>query len=173
MSGAGKTAVGRELYLRLKPQVPDLVFLDGDLLRDVWGDRLGHTLEARKINADRICALCRLLDSQGIHVICAVLSIFPESQRWNREHYRQYFEVYLRVSRDELMARDLKGLYRQALGGTLTNVVGVDIPFPEPAAPDLVVDNQAAMTAASAADLILSTLATVAGAPGSSLQPSA
>jgi adenylylsulfate kinase len=165
MSGAGKTAVGRALYARLKPVVRNLVFLDGDLLREVWGDELGHSVAARRINADRIGALCRMLDQQDIHVICAVLSIFPAAQAWNRANYRQYFEVYLRVSEEELHRRDVRGLYRQALAGTRENVVGVDIPFPEPPSPDLVVDNEGGITVEAAVGAILDSLGRLQGAP--------
>lgn len=42
---------------------------------------------------------------------------------------------------DTLVARDSKGLYKQALAGEIENVVGVDIEFPIPLRPDLVIDN--------------------------------
>ena len=33
LSGAGKTTVGTRLAERLRPELPNLVYLDGDLLR--------------------------------------------------------------------------------------------------------------------------------------------
>ncbi len=141
MSGAGKTAIGREVFARLKERRPNVVFLDGDAVREIMGSDLGHTLEARRANAGRISRLCKYLDDQGIDVVCSILSIFHESQAWNREHLARYFEVYIRVPFDVLVARDSKGLYRAAREGRATNVVGVDIPFPPPPNPDLIVDN--------------------------------
>jgi len=141
MSGAGKTVIGKELYGLLKVRKPNVVFLDGDNIREIMGNDLGHTVADRNINAGRITRLCRYLDSQGIDVICAVLSIFHESQEWNRAHIPQYFEVFLQVPFDTLVARDSKGLYKQALAGEIENVVGVDIEFPIPLRPDLVIDN--------------------------------
>ncbi|MGD8841632.1 MAG: adenylyl-sulfate kinase, partial [Gammaproteobacteria bacterium] len=35
----------------------------------------------------------------------------------------------------------IKNLYARALKGEIPNVVGVDIPFPDPVNPDLVLDN--------------------------------
>lgn len=154
MSGSGKTTVGRRVYEQLKSKLPNLVFLDGDILRDVWGDHLGHSVTARKQNSDRITALCRLLDRQGIHAVCCVLSIFPQAQAWNRAHYSQYYEAYLQVSLDELIRRDTKGLYRQALAGEICDVVGVDIEFPQPAHPDRVIVNEGGTTAQQAAEII-------------------
>jgi adenylylsulfate kinase len=70
-----------------------------------------------------------------------VLSIFPEWQAWNRANIPDYSEVYLRVPLDVLAKRDRKNLYAPAMEGRVRNVVGVDIPFPEPAHADLVLDN--------------------------------
>lgn len=136
LSGSGKTTIGALLADRIREKHKNVVFLDGDILRDVWGDSPGHDMEGRRTNARRFSHLCRFLDSQGIHVVAAALSIFPEWQAWNRETFSQYFEVFLDVPMDILKARDTKGLYR----GEVANVVGADIPFPRPAKADLVID---------------------------------
>ena len=141
MSGAGKTAIGKEVYGLLRKKRANVVFLDGDIVREVIGDDLGHTIPERRINAGRVSRLCRFLDSQGIDVVCAILSIFHESQAWNRRTIPNYFEVYVRASFDTLVSRDSKGLYRGAKAGKIRNVVGVDIEFPPPANPDLVINN--------------------------------
>lgn len=141
LSGAGKTTVGSLLAERLRADLPNLVYLDGDLLRDVWGGALAHDLAGREVNAERTSKLCRMLDRQGVHVVAAVLSIFPHWQRWNRENLSDYFEVFLDVPMDVVVERDTKGLYRAALTGAAENVVGVDIPFPRPERADLVLDS--------------------------------
>ncbi len=136
LSGSGKTTLAKSLYDHLKPTCRHLALVDGDQLRNVFPDDVDHTVEGRRRNAARLSRLCRFLDGQDIHVVAAVLSIFPEWQAWNREHFSRYFEVFLDVPLDVVKARDTKGLY----GGTIPNVVGLDIPFPRPANPDLIVD---------------------------------
>ena len=42
---------------------------------------------------------------------------------------------------DTLKRRDVKGLYAGAASGKIKNVVGVDIEFPKPKAPDLTIDD--------------------------------
>jgi len=138
LSGAGKSTIGRLLADQLRQQHKNLVYLDGDDLRDVWGDLPGHTIDGRAINAQRISHLCRMLDSQGIHVITAILSIFPEWQAWNRDAFSRYHEVFLDVPLEVVQERDAKGLYAAAQTGRMENVVGVDIPFPRPPNPDFV-----------------------------------
>lgn len=140
MSGSGKTTLGKELYGRLKQEHKNLLFLDGDLLREVWGDNIGHTIEDRMINAHKISHLCKMLDSQGVHAVAAVLSIFPDWQKWNRNNFSQYFEVFLDVPLDILEARDPKQIYKKARCGEIKDVVGYDILFPEPVEVDLVLD---------------------------------
>ena len=143
LSGSGKTTIGKELYAIHKEEYKNTIFLDGDILREVWGDHLSHDINGRKINAHRISNLCLLLDKQNIHVIACVLSIFPEWQRWNRENFKNYFQIYLKCPISFLKKQDDKGLYKKAEMGNLKNVVGVDIPFPEPISSDLVLNNSA------------------------------
>ena len=141
MSNAGKTTIGREVYALLKKKGRNVVFFDGDIFREIMGNDLGHTIEDRKVNAWRISKLCKYLDSQGIDVVFAILSIFPDMQEWNRENIENYFEVYISVPYNILVERDSRGIYRRALAGEIKNVVGVDIDFPEPINPDLIIDN--------------------------------
>jgi len=141
LAGAGKTTVAREVFARLRQRKPNVVLLDGDDVRTIMGDDLGHSLEDRHRNAWRICRLCRYLDTQGIDVVCAILSIFGETQDWNRENLSRYFEVYIEVPLEVLRARDPKGLYSGALAGRIKNVVGIDLPFTPPHQADLVVNN--------------------------------
>jgi cytidine diphosphoramidate kinase len=141
MSGAGKTTLSEILHDRIKPRLPNLVRLDGDVIRSVFGNDVDHTVEGRRRNAVRLSALSKLLADQQIHVVAAVLSIFPDMRAWNREHIPDYVEVYVKSSMETLKRRDTKGLYARAFRGEIPNVVGVDIPFPEPTNPDLVIEN--------------------------------
>tara|TARA_B100001964_G_C13925023_1_gene461904 strand:- start:186 stop:698 length:513 start_codon:yes stop_codon:yes gene_type:complete len=141
LSASGKTAIGKEVYRQIKSGKENVVFLDGDMFRDIMGNDLGHTIQDRRTNAGRISRFCQYLDSQGIDVVCTVLSIFPDWLKWNRVNISEYFEIYVRVPFEVLLIRETKGLYKSALAGEKKNVVGVDIDFPEPVSPDLVVDN--------------------------------
>ncbi len=105
------------------------------------GNDLGHSREDREKNAYRFSHFCRFMDRQGIHLVCCVLSLFPEWQAWNRENLRQYFEIFLDVPLETLREREQKGLYNPAPEGKKNNVVGLDIPFDPPKNPDLVIDN--------------------------------
>lgn len=144
LSGAGKTTVGREVVRLWKQTAPNTVLVDGDEIRALFKHDQrpdAHTIEGRRVNAERITELCLWLDGQGVNAVVCILSIFPEMRAENRSRFSDYFETYLKVPLPALMARDEKGLYGKAVSGALTHVVGMDIPFPEPENPDLVVDN--------------------------------
>lgn len=141
MSASGKTTLAKEMYKLLNNRSKNWIYLDGDTVRNIFGEDLGHTVEERKINAGRISMLCKGLAENGYNVLACVLSIFPENQKENRETLQNYKEVYIRVSLNKLMERDNKSLYQSALDGAIKNVVGVDIDFPEPYMPDAIIDN--------------------------------
>jgi len=155
MSGAGKTVIGKDLYNKLKKEYSNLVFLDGDDFRTIFGNDVGYTIEDRKKNADRFYRMCKYLDKNGINVIVSILSIFPELRELNRKNYSAYFEVYIEVAFDVLIRRDSKGLYNKALKGEIKNVVGVDIKFPVPEFPDLIINNNDDISIDAISDQIL------------------
>jgi len=144
MSGAGKSTIGREVYLRLKRDEKQTVFIDGDEIRSVFKhDNLesSFNLDERRKNAERIVEICKWLDNQDIEVICCILCVFPDILKSNKNIYNKYMEVFVSAPLDILMMRDTKGLYKAGRKGTIKNVVGVDISFPEPESPDLVLDS--------------------------------
>jgi len=144
LSGSGKSTLGIELSKQLRTSEPNTVLLDGDDLRNVFAHNRGEepfTIKGRKINAERITALCELLDHQGINVVCCILSIFPEMRAENKQRFSRYFEVFMDAPLEVLKKRDVKGLYAAAQMGKMKNVVGVDIPFKRPTTSDMTIDS--------------------------------
>jgi adenylylsulfate kinase len=141
LSGAGKTVLAEHVVAEARKMTSNIVLVDGDVVREIFRHDLGHTIDDRFRNAERICRLCKFLSDQDINVVCAILSLFHESQTWNRENIEDYFEVYIEAPIEQLMERDSKGLYKKAFRGELQNVVGVDIEFVPPKRPDLVIPN--------------------------------
>ena len=137
LSGAGKTTIGRLWYEDLRARGVPAVFLDGDELRQVFGDDLGFTEADRRKSAMRNARLCALLGRQGLTVVCCTISMFHSVRAWNRANIPGYYEVYIEASMDTLRRRDQKGLYSQ----NVDNVAGVGLQVELPEAPDLVLDN--------------------------------
>ena len=140
ISAAGKTTLCSAIRGLLKPRVPELVVLDGDVVRAAFGNDLTHTEEDRVVQVNRLQSMAKVLEAQGIVVLVGVLYSHPELLAWNRDNFEEYFEVYLRITVDAAAARDPKGLYAKARGGALDNFTGIDAPYEAPLGPDLVID---------------------------------
>ena len=153
LSGAGKTTLAKEIISKVHEK--NVVLIDGDIIRKIISKNLGHTLEDRLENAGRICRLCKFLDNQGIHVVCAILSIFPESRLWNKNNIKNYYEVYIETPIDQLQKRDYKGLYRKFNEGKIKNVVGIDIKWQEPKNSNLIFDQSNKISPNKIANIIL------------------
>ena len=142
LSGAGKTTIGSEVFKLLKDKYNNTVFLDGDVIRDILGNDLGHDIEDRKKNAVRISKMCEFLTKQNINVVCATMSLFKEIHDLNKLNIKYYYEIYIDVNIEELVKRDSKGLYAKALKGEIKNVIGIDLPYDKPANPCMIINNE-------------------------------
>ncbi|MEK9660155.1 MAG: adenylyl-sulfate kinase [Alphaproteobacteria bacterium] len=140
MSGAGKTTIAEAMVAMLKPSIPELVLVDGDVIRELFGASLGYEEPARREQIGRIQRLSGWLSRQGQTVIVAALYAHPDLLAWNRENLPGYFEVYVDAPLTLLRERDSKGLYAGADSGRTPNVVGIDIPWHAPQQPDMVID---------------------------------
>lgn len=151
LSGAGKTAIGRQLYDRMREQYANLVFLDGDTLREVFGNDLGYTRDERIKCAMRYARLCRMFQEQGLNVICCTISMFDCVRSWNRNNIQNYREIYIKVSMKELARRNQKGLY----ASKTENIAGIQVAIEEPTNSDLILENEGSQSVTEMAELVI------------------
>lgn len=143
LSGAGKTTVGKLLFKYLKSKKENVVFLDGDIIREVYQVET-YDMASRKNLSFLYGRLCKMLSDQNIDVVIGVIAMFEECRQWNRENIENYKEIYLQVSMEELIRRDQKQLYSRALRHEISNVMGIDMDYEEPQNPDITIDNSGA-----------------------------
>lgn len=141
LSGSGKTTIGTLFYSYLLENKKNVVYLDGDTLREILGDTDKYFPSERKILAKRYSQLSKILTEQGIDVVITTISMFHEVREWNRENIENYNEIYIKVPIEVLISRDQKNLYSRALKGEIKNVIGVDVAVEEPRNPDVVIIN--------------------------------
>lgn len=136
LSNSGKTTLASNLAAKIKKINRNPIFLDGDALRDIFGDRR-YDLSSRKKIAYQYAGLCKLLTSQGFIVIIATISLFHEIHEWNRKNIGGYFEIFLDTSMEELIKRDTRNIYKLPGDILNKNVSGADLHAEFPIAPDL------------------------------------
>ena len=137
LSGSGKSYLSKRLQKKLNK---NFIIIDGDVIRSIFKNDLGHTRKDRKINAMRISKLVEFLSNNGLNIIVPVLSIFPEWLKWNRKNIKNYYEIFINVSLGNLIKRNSKKIYKKNKKLN-KNIVGLDIKFPIPKNPDLVLQN--------------------------------
>lgn len=141
LSGAGKSTISERLANELERLGRRTEILDGDVVRTHLSKGLGFLREDRDTNIARIAFVSSLLVRHGAAVIIAAISPFAQARQEARERIGDGFvEVYVRCDLDELVRRDVKGLYVKALRGEIPNFTGVSDPYEAPENPEVVVD---------------------------------
>ena len=155
LSAAGKTTLATAVTKRLRETGRPVVMLDGDELREALAVTDTHARDSRLVLAHKYSRLARMIARQGVTVVVGTVALFKEIHAWNRENLPGYFEVYLRVSIDELRRRDPKGIYRRYDAGEITDVAGLDLPVDEPSAPHLLIDYKPGVTPEAELEMLL------------------
>lgn len=142
LSGAGKSTIAAQLERELVALHREVEVLDGDVVRTHLSKGLGFSREDRDTNILRIAFVASLLTHHHVAVITAAISPYQETRDKAREQIGNFLEVYVSCSLDELIRRDVKGLYEKALRGELANFTGVSDPYEAPENPDVLVDTE-------------------------------
>ena len=160
LSGCGKSTLANAVDRRLHARGLRSFVLDGDnvrlglnaapaLLRDRYGEEaatrfgLGFGAADRAENIRRIGAVADLFAQAGIIALTAFIS----PNRRDRDAVRSalqpgdFVEVYVRAPLEVCEGRDPKGLYKKARAGEIKGFTGIDDPYEEPLAPEIVVDS--------------------------------
>jgi len=140
LSAAGKSTLSRMLVERLWAAEKPAFLIDGDQVRDLFGNKLGFDAASRRKQTQRIVKLTKWVIRQSLIPVVAINHPFEEDRVACREIFGGYFEVYLKCDVQECARRDTKKLYIPAMRGEKSNVLGVDLEYEEPQYPDLVVE---------------------------------
>ena len=140
LSGAGKTTIAARLEQQLRLRGRAVEVLDGDVVRTHLSKGLGFSREDRDTNILRIAFVSRLLAQHGVAVISAAISPYVSTRLQARAQIGDFVEVYVCCPLEELVRRDVKGLYARALRGEVANFTGVSDPYEAPEHPEVVVE---------------------------------
>ncbi len=154
LSGAGKSTLAQALASALIEHGRHVEVLDGDEVREHLSKGLGFSRADRDVNIGRIAYVAKLVTRCGGVAITAAISPYREARSAARNQIGAFVEVYVRCPLDELVRRDVKGLYARALRGEIEHFTGVSDPYEPPEAPEVVVDTEAQPVAQSVAHIL-------------------
>jgi len=139
LPGSGKTTLAKALVNLLTARgVAHVQRLDGDVIRQDLTRDLGFSKEDRDENIRRVSVVASLLAQNGVATVCAFVSPYRQARRDARARAPRFVEVYCRCPLSILVERDPKGMYKKALAGEIHGFTGVDDPYEEPEAAEVV-----------------------------------
>lgn len=145
LSGAGKSTLTELLEEEFRRRKYKVEVLDGDVVRTNLSKGLGFSKEDRDTNIRRIGFVCDLLSRNGVIALSAAISPYASVRQEVRElvegNGTKFVEIYAQCSLDELVRRDVKGLYKKALSGEIQNFTGVSDPYEKPENSEITIDS--------------------------------
>jgi len=145
LSGAGKSTLSEPIAHRLREAGYRVEVLDGDEVRTHLSKGLGFSKEDRDVNIRRIGWVAKTLAKHGVVAITAAISPYRDTRDEVRAHVERagagFVEVFVSCPINVLAERDVKGLYKKALAGEISNFTGVSDPYEPPESPDVMVDS--------------------------------
>ncbi|HEU4402208.1 MAG TPA: adenylyl-sulfate kinase [Candidatus Polarisedimenticolia bacterium] len=150
LPSAGKSTIALKLKEMLEARGQSPVILDGDEVRERLSKGLGFSKADRDENVRRIAYVARLLTGTGAVVVVAAISPYRAGRDEARAEIRRFAEIHVHCPLEECVRRDVKGLYRKAIGGALPHFTGVSDPYEAPLSPELRVETHRETPQASA-----------------------
>lgn len=142
LSGAGKSTLAFSLERQLIRLGRACFVLDGDNVRHALNRDLGFSAEHRTENIRRIAEVARLMNDAGLIVISAFISPYRNDRRTARQIIGDdnFFEVYVSTPLAICEQRDVKGMYRKARTGRISDFTGITSEYESPENPHHTID---------------------------------
>jgi adenylylsulfate kinase len=142
LSGSGKSTLAHSLEEKLFQKGCKTFVLDGDNVRHGLNSNLDFSEAGRTENIRRISEVSKLMLESGLIVMTAFISPINKDRGEARQliSNEDFIEIYCKASIETCETRDVKGLYKRARAGEITNYTGIDSPYEVPENPELTID---------------------------------
>ena len=156
LSGAGKSTTAEIVVALLLERGRQVTLLDGDVVRTNLSKGLGFSKEDRDTNILRIGFVAAEIARHGGAVVCAAVSPYRQTRDRVRAMVgaERFVEVFVDAPLEVCEARDAKGMYAAARRGEIRYFTGIDDPYEEPRAPELVLDSASVSAEANACAIV-------------------
>jgi adenylylsulfate kinase len=142
LSGSGKSSLAHALEDALHKNKIRTYVLDGDNIRKGLCKDLGFSGSDRTENIRRIGEVSKLMMEAGIIVITSFISPFVKDREIVRKLVGdgEFIEVYCNAPLAVCESRDVKGLYKKARAGKISEFTGVSSPYEPPLSPEVILN---------------------------------
>jgi len=142
LSGSGKSTLAHTVEETLHQQGCRTIVLDGDNVRHGLCGDLSFTAQDRVENIRRIGEVAKLFMDAGVIVLTAFISPYRADRQKVRDMVSvgEFIEIYCDSPIETCESRDVKGLYKKARAGEISNFTGISSPYEAPLNPECLID---------------------------------
>ena len=137
---SGKTTLAK----KLSDHISNLAILDGDEMRELLSPNEDFSRNGIISHNKKVVNIAKLLMDHNVPVCVSKISPFVE----NREDARKvlanhnFLEIYVQCSIDLCEKRDVRGMYKKARNGEISNFIGIHVTYEPPTKPELIIDTE-------------------------------
>lgn len=144
LSGSGKSTIANELNKQLFDKNIYSVILDGDNTRLGINKDLSFSEADRSENIRRVAEIAKLYVENSQVVIASFISPYKKDRliAKNIISSNDFIEVHVNCAIDECEKRDVKGLYKKARNGEISDFTGISSPYEAPKSADIEIDTE-------------------------------
>ncbi len=137
---SGKTTIAKKLSERIL----NLAILDGDEMRELLSPNEDFSKRGIITHNKKVVNIAKLLLEHNVPVCVSKISPFVENRKDARKFLANYnfLEVYVKCSIDTCMKRDVRGMYKKARNGEISNFIGIHVTYEPPTKPELIIDTE-------------------------------
>ncbi|KAF5075148.1 Adenylyl-sulfate kinase [anaerobic digester metagenome] len=153
---SGKTTLGAGLEKALLDKGFHVRLLDGDVTRKGLCSDLGFSANDREENIRRVAEISKLFVESGIITINAFITPTERLRKLalNIIGSDNLVSVFVNAPIEVCEARDVKGMYRKARRGEISDFTGVSAPFEIPLYPDYEIETTSKAPEQNIAELL-------------------
>ena len=137
---SGKTTLAK----KLSEHISNLAILDGDEMRELLSPNEDFSRNGIIGHNKKVVNIAKLLLDHNVPVCVSKISPFVENREDARKVLANYnfLEVYVKCSIDSCEKRDVRGMYKKARNGEISNFIGIHVTYEPPIKPALIIDTE-------------------------------
>ena len=137
---SGKTTLAK----KLSEHISNLAILDGDEMRELLSPNEDFSRNGIIGHNKKVANIAKLLLDHNVPVCVSKISPFVENREDARKVLSNYsfLEVYVKCSIDSCEKRDVRGMYKKARNGEISDFIGIHVTYEPPTKPELIIDTE-------------------------------
>ena len=137
LPGSGKSTIAKIIVKNIRKTYGPTIILHGDELRSIF-ELKGYSKKERLLNGKKFIKLIKLIIRQKINVVFAVVGLFDQLRKINKNQFNNYIEIYIKANLKTIIKFSHKKFYKK---NKKKDIVGLDIKPEFPKNPNILITN--------------------------------